>query len=130
MEEYPNSRHMPFFIVFIPSTIHIHHPEISSLPICFPLLLPMHVRRSDGDDLHCGSGGGADDLLGLRIASVFIILIGSLMGALFPVIAKHSSWIKIPKPLFEYVVLPMKRNEIFMLLFQLRKILWFGCDRT
>ncbi|KAL9713459.1 hypothetical protein Ac2012v2_003069 [Leucoagaricus gongylophorus] len=93
---------MPFFIVSIPSTIHIHHPEISSLPICFPLLLPMHVRRSDGDDLHCGSGGGADDLLGLRIASVFIILIGSLMGALFPVIAKHSSWIKIPKPLFDF----------------------------
>jgi len=68
----------------------------------------MHVRRDDGDALNCGTGGGADDLLGLRIASVFIILIGSLAGALFPVVAKRSSMIKIPKMLFEYVVLHMK----------------------
>jgi len=68
----------------------------------------MHIRRDDGDDMSCGSGGGADDFLGLRIASVFIILIGSLAGALFPIVAKRSTMIKIPQILFEYVALRMK----------------------
>jgi len=67
----------------------------------------MHVRRDDGN-LNCGPGGGADDVLGLRIASVFIILITSLAGALFPIVARGSSMIKIPKILFEYVALRMK----------------------
>jgi hypothetical protein len=54
------------------------------------------------DEVNCGSGGGADDLRGLRIASVFVILIGSGCGALFPVLAKRSSWLHVPTPVFEY----------------------------
>ena len=49
------------------------------------------LRRADGDEeLNCGSGGGADTYFGLRIASIFIILIGSTFGATFPVIARRS----------------------------------------
>jgi zinc transporter 1/2/3 len=54
-------------------------------------------------DLNCGDGGGADNFRGLRIASVFIILIGSTSGALFPVLAQRSSWLHVPKAIFEYV---------------------------
>ena len=55
------------------------------------------------DAVHCGSGGGDDSSFGLRIASVFIILVGSTSGALFPVLAKRSSWLNVPKPIFEFV---------------------------
>ena len=53
--------------------------------------------------VECGSGGGDDSSFGLRIASVFIILVGSTSGALFPVLAKRSSWLNVPKPIFEFV---------------------------
>ena len=56
------------------------------------------------DALDCGSGGGDDSSFGLRIASVFIILVGSMTGALFPVLAKRSSWLHVPKPIFEFVL--------------------------
>ena len=55
------------------------------------------------DAVACGSGGGDDSSLGLRIGSVFIILVGSMAGALFPVLAKRSSWLHVPKPVFEFV---------------------------
>jgi len=55
------------------------------------------------DTLNCGSGGGADTYFSLRVASIFIILIGSSCGALFPVLAKRSSWLHVPKGVFEYV---------------------------
>ncbi|KAF8817477.1 ZIP-like iron-zinc transporter [Phlegmacium glaucopus] len=54
------------------------------------------------DAVNCGSGGGADTSLHLRIASVFIILIGSVSGALFPVLARRSSWLHIPKAVFDF----------------------------
>ncbi|KAF9069746.1 ZIP zinc/iron transport family [Rhodocollybia butyracea] len=51
----------------------------------------------------CGSGGGADTFLGLRVASIFIILVGSMFGSLFPVIAaKYSRIFRIPKAAFEF----------------------------
>ena len=56
------------------------------------------------DAVSCGSGGGDDSSLGLRIGSVFIILVGSMTGALFPVLAKRSSWLHVPKPIFEFVL--------------------------
>jgi len=55
------------------------------------------------DTFNCGSGGGADTYFSLRVASIFIILIGSSCGALFPVLAKRSSWLHVPKGVFEYV---------------------------
>jgi hypothetical protein len=56
------------------------------------------------DAVDCGSGGGDDSSFGLRIASVFIILVGSMAGALFPVLAKRSSWLHVPKLVFEFVL--------------------------
>ncbi|KAF9069744.1 ZIP-like iron-zinc transporter [Rhodocollybia butyracea] len=58
---------------------------------------------SDSTATNCGSGGGADTFFGLRIVSVFVILVGSLFGSLFPVIAaRHSKIFKIPKGAFEF----------------------------
>ncbi|KAF9466048.1 ZIP-like iron-zinc transporter [Collybia nuda] len=54
------------------------------------------------EELHCGPGGGADDFLSLRIASIFVILVGSLCGALFPVLAHRSSWLHVPKSIFDF----------------------------
>jgi len=54
------------------------------------------------DALNCGSGGGSDTHFHLRIASVFIILICSMSGAMFPVLAKRSSWLNVPKSVFEF----------------------------
>ncbi|KAI5994081.1 Zinc/iron permease [Pisolithus orientalis] len=53
-------------------------------------------------DINCGSGGGADTYTGLRIASIFIILVGSGFGALFPVLARRSSWLHVPTPVYEF----------------------------
>ncbi|KAI6140679.1 Zinc/iron permease [Pisolithus tinctorius] len=53
-------------------------------------------------DINCGSGGGADTYTGLRIASIFIILVGSGFGALFPVLARRSSWLHVPAPVYEF----------------------------
>ncbi|KXN87518.1 Zinc-regulated transporter 2 [Leucoagaricus sp. SymC.cos] len=61
----------------------------------------MYVARRD-EDLNCGLGGGDQSLLGLRIASIFIILVGSTSGALFPVVAKRSSWLHVPKSIFDF----------------------------
>ncbi|KAH8103845.1 ZIP-like iron-zinc transporter [Cristinia sonorae] len=61
------------------------------------------LRRDDGDDeLNCGDGGGADTFFGLRVASVFIILVGSMFGALFPVLARRSKWLKVPTSVYDF----------------------------
>ncbi|KAJ5608832.1 Zinc/iron permease fungal/plant [Penicillium herquei] len=39
----------------------------------------------------CSNGNGYDGHMGLRISSIFVIMIGSTFGALFPVIAKRFS---------------------------------------
>ncbi|KAF8159626.1 ZIP-like iron-zinc transporter [Crassisporium funariophilum] len=51
---------------------------------------------------NCGLGGGSDTFFNLRVASIFIILIGSSCGALFPVLAKRSSWLHVPKSAFDF----------------------------
>jgi solute carrier family 39 (zinc transporter), member 1/2/3 len=43
----------------------------------------------------------SDELMGLRIASIFVILIGSSLGALFPILARRASWLKVPRSVFE-----------------------------
>ncbi|KAG1907573.1 ZIP-like iron-zinc transporter [Suillus fuscotomentosus] len=53
-------------------------------------------------DSNCGSGGGATTYAQLRIASIFIILIGSTSGALFPVLANRTSWLHVPKAVFDF----------------------------
>ncbi|KAK7056298.1 hypothetical protein VNI00_002851 [Paramarasmius palmivorus] len=58
---------------------------------------------SDAEEvLNCGSGGGDDRHFGLRVASIFIIGVGSTFGALFPVLAKRSKYLHVPKSLFDF----------------------------
>ncbi|KIM60682.1 hypothetical protein SCLCIDRAFT_1216591 [Scleroderma citrinum Foug A] len=54
------------------------------------------------DAVNCGQGGGADTYTNLRIASVFIILVGSTTGTLFPVLSKRSSWLRVPDSVFNF----------------------------
>jgi len=79
---------------------------------------------------NCGAGGGHDTHFGLRIGSIFIILVGATGGALFPVLVKRSKRINLPGYVFEYVLsfsrLPTPTTDPT----QVRKILWIGCDRT
>lgn len=45
----------------------------------------------------CDSGNDYDGKLNLRIASIFVILIGSALGALFPVYANRHKGMKVPE---------------------------------
>ncbi|THH08542.1 hypothetical protein EW145_g2647 [Phellinidium pouzarii] len=55
------------------------------------------------DSVNCGDGGGDDDFTSLRIASIFIIMIGSTFGSLFPVVARRTRIRNvIPKAVFEF----------------------------
>lgn len=83
------------------------------------------------DVIDCGSGGGADTSFRIRIASVFVILVGSTSGALFPVLAKRSSWLRVPQPIFEFVFLPFTITAFCIhIVFKLRQIFWFWSHRT
>ncbi|KAF5355333.1 hypothetical protein D9758_006057 [Tetrapyrgos nigripes] len=53
-------------------------------------------------DVNCGSGGGSDTYFGLRVASIFIIGFGSTAGALFPVLAKRTKYLQVPKCIFDF----------------------------
>ncbi|KAJ7774041.1 ZIP-like iron-zinc transporter [Mycena metata] len=53
-------------------------------------------------DLACGNVDNADTYFGLRVASVFIIWVCGTSGTLFPVLARRSSWLHVPKSLFEF----------------------------
>ncbi|KAJ8590146.1 ZIP zinc/iron transport family [Rhizopogon salebrosus TDB-379] len=54
------------------------------------------------DSSNCGSGGGATTYPQLRIAAVFIVLIGSTSGALFPVLAKRTNLFRVPGAVFDF----------------------------
>lgn len=61
------------------------------------------LRREEGEEeLNCGPGGGADTFFNLRVAAIFILLVGSMSGAIFPVLARRSSWLKVPTALFDF----------------------------
>ncbi|XP_006461790.1 hypothetical protein AGABI2DRAFT_118644 [Agaricus bisporus var. bisporus H97] len=67
----------------------------------------LHVDRRfffprDDDEVACGSGGGDDRFLGLRIASIFIVLACSSFGATFPIIAKNTACLHLPKSAFDF----------------------------
>lgn len=52
--------------------------------------------------INCGAGGGSATYFRFRVASVFIILVGSVFGALFPVLAGRSSWLHVHKAVFDF----------------------------
>ncbi|KAJ7850996.1 ZIP-like iron-zinc transporter [Mycena leptocephala] len=53
-------------------------------------------------ELECGNLDNAETYLGLRVASVFVILVCATTGTLFPVLAKRSTSLHVPKLLFEF----------------------------
>lgn len=61
-------------------------------------------RRDDGDDVNCGTGGGDTTKFGLRVASVFIVMVGSMFGAFFPVLTRRTKWLapRVPKGVFDF----------------------------
>lgn len=72
----------------------------SSLPAAIATSQPIHNNPG------CSSLSGAlkiESDLGLRIAALFVILVGSTLGALFPVLARNSLLVnrKIPHAVFE-----------------------------
>lgn len=86
-------------------------------------------------DVNCGNGGGSDTFFGLRIASVFIIWAGSTFGAMFPVLARRTSLVNVPKWLFECVLSHPhlsvgQRADFLISLSQLCKIFRFRCHRA
>ena len=56
----------------------------------------LHARDDDGDD--CGAANNPHTWTGLRIASIFIILVTSLFGALFPVLARRQRLLRLVVP--------------------------------
>ncbi|KAK8061076.1 low-affinity Zn(2+) transporter ZRT2 [Apiospora hydei] len=48
----------------------------------------------------CDSGNEFDGRIGLRVSSIFVILVGSLIGAMLPVVLARSSKMRVPKLAF------------------------------
>ncbi|KAF3939354.1 hypothetical protein ABW19_dt0206335 [Dactylella cylindrospora] len=48
----------------------------------------------------CDENTNSHELLGLRISAIFVILVGSLLGAVFPIIANHYPGIRGQKRIF------------------------------
>ncbi|KAL1966603.1 hypothetical protein VTN77DRAFT_4014 [Rasamsonia byssochlamydoides] len=60
-------------------------------------LFPVLVTRDAGDSTPaCDTGNEFDGRLGVRISSIFVILVGSLFGAVFPVLARRMGGSGIP----------------------------------
>ena len=60
---------------------------------------PLHVllRRAEDDSVPtCETGNEYDGRMGLRISSIFVILVGSTFGALFPILARNFQNSKVP----------------------------------
>ncbi|KZP01801.1 ZIP-like iron-zinc transporter [Calocera viscosa TUFC12733] len=57
---------------------------------------------SDSSDLQCGAVDNEVSWFGLRVGSIFVILATSMVGALFPVLARKSQWMNVPKEIFEF----------------------------
>ncbi|KAJ7464472.1 ZIP-like iron-zinc transporter [Mycena latifolia] len=57
---------------------------------------------SNSDTESCGSVRRPDTHLGLRVASVFIVLVCATSGTLFPVLARRSKWLHVPKSVFDF----------------------------
>ncbi|KAJ7580254.1 ZIP-like iron-zinc transporter [Mycena floridula] len=55
------------------------------------------------ETVECGFPQDGQSYFALRVASVFIILFTSTLGAIFPILAKRSRWVNAPKAVFQFV---------------------------
>lgn len=77
--------------LFLSSSSSPHNPQATS----------MSAEDAGGSvTVDCGSGNEYDGRLGLRISSIFVILVGSLLGAVAPIILARSSRMQVPKTAF------------------------------
>ncbi|KAI1277565.1 ZIP zinc/iron transport family [Xylaria sp. FL0933] len=67
----------------------------------------LRLRQADADDgvrtvlVECDTGNGFDGRLGLRISSIFVIFLGSILGAVLPIVlARHTKMKVNGKPFF------------------------------
>ncbi|KAL9016844.1 MAG: hypothetical protein Q9185_005842 [Variospora sp. 1 TL-2023] len=56
----------------------------------------MVARQVAPEAISCDAGNGFDGRLGLRISAIFVILVGSLFGATFPVYAARHEGVGVP----------------------------------
>lgn len=63
-----------------------------------------NIYRRDDDTVNCGSGGGDTTKFAIRVASIFIVMVGSMFGAFFPVLSRKSKWLAplVPKAVFDF----------------------------
>jgi solute carrier family 39 (zinc transporter), member 1/2/3 len=59
-----------------------------------------HAARSFDVAVECDTGNDYDGRMGVRISSIFVILVGSIIGALTPVVLARSSRLHVPKVSF------------------------------
>ena len=75
-------------------------------PLVDTLGTVLRARQEDQDagassvTVDCDSGNDYDGRMGLRISSIFVILVGSLLGALLPVILARNSKMKVGTAFF------------------------------
>jgi len=63
----------------------------------------LEIGRRDHDHsvtINCDTGNEYDGRLGLRISSIFVILVGSLLGAVVPILLARTSKMKVNGPAF------------------------------
>ncbi|TRM65461.1 Zinc/iron permease [Schizophyllum amplum] len=65
-------------------------------------LLPSATAATAAVVAGCDAVTVTDTHLPLRIAAIFIILVGATGGALFPVLARRSRWLKVPAGVFSF----------------------------
>ena len=75
-------------------------------PLVDTLSAVLQARQEDEDSggssvtVDCDSGNDYDGRMGLRISSIFVILVGSLLGALLPVVLARNSKMKVGTAFF------------------------------
>ena len=50
--------------------------------------------------INCSTGNEYDGRLGLRVSAVFVILVGSLLGTILPIVLARSTRLQVPKLVF------------------------------
>lgn len=89
----------------IPSAHSLLPPPTCAVPLS-PQNMSRTLYRRDAiageDTAACGDGTSSEDLP-LRIASIFVILVGASFGSLFPVLSRRTKYLRsrIPKGVFD-----------------------------